>query len=111
MLEQAEKQWLKPLSDYSFSELVDLKKSQFDSVLENDESNIGFLTNVKKMMSMEYDQIAVQVKALSSMASDSETDEETKSKCLNTIKGMYAILFSLEYKACAITEKIKKLTV
>lgn len=110
MLEQAESSSFKKLSECSFSELVDMKKEQFDKVLEYDDSNVGYLTNLRKMLSLQYDGIKVQIDALSKMAVSEGTSEETSQKCLSTIQSMYGILFSLEYKACAIYQKIQKLT-
>lgn len=110
MLKQAENSSFKTLSEYSFSELVDLKKEQFDRAFEHDESSVGYLTNLRKLLSLHYDSINVQIDSLSKMAVDDSTDEETKSKCLTTIQNMYGILFSLEYKACVIYQKIQKLT-
>lgn len=98
------------LSDYSFSELVDLHREQFDAVLDKDTSNITYLTNLRKLISMHYDNIKLQVDLLSEKVINS-TENEIKGKCLDIIKDMYFILFSLEYKACAINDKIKKLMV
>ena len=87
-----------------------MKKEQFDKALEYDDSNIGFLTNLRKMLSLQYEGIRVQVDALSKLSVNEDTDEETKAKCLSTIQSMYGILFSLEYKACAIYQKVQNLT-
>lgn len=109
MLNQAESSSLKSFSDYTLSELIDMKKEQFDTILEHDKSNVGYLSSFQKLMSLQYDSIKIQVAALSEMAVDKNTDEETKLKCLSTIKSMYGILFSLEYKACAVHQKALKL--
>lgn len=109
MLEQSGN-FIKPISEYTFSELVDMKREQFDMMFKHDESSVGYLTNLKKLLSLQYDSIKVQIDALSKMSVDSSTDEETKVKCLTTIQNMYAILFSLEYKACVIHQKIQNLT-
>lgn len=103
-------QEVKALQDYSFSELVDLHREQFDTVLAKDTSNITYLTNLRKLISVHYDSIKLQMDLLSEMANTS-TDSTVKDKCISTIKDMYFILFSLEYKACAINNKVKKLTV
>lgn len=110
MLEQSETNSFKSISDYTFSELVDMKKEQFDEMIKYDKSSVGYLTNLKKLLSLQYDGIKVQIDALSKMSADSSTDEDTKAKCLTTIQNMYAILFSLEYKACVIYQKIQNLT-
>lgn len=46
MLKEEKEVPLKSLSEYSFSELIDMKKETFDKVMEHDNSNIGFLTNL-----------------------------------------------------------------
>ena len=104
-------QEIKALQDYSFSELVDLHREQFDIVLAKDTSNITYLTNLRKLISVHYDNIKLQIDLLSEMANNTSTDSTVKDKCISTIKDMYFILFSLEYKACAIYDKVKKLTV
>jgi len=101
---------VKRFSDYSFSELIDLSKEQFDLVLSRDDSNIGYLENLRKLLSVHYESVKVQVDALTELYNNKDTDEATKQKCIKTIKGMYKILFSIEYKACAIYEKTKSLT-
>lgn len=101
---------VKEFSDYSFSELIDLSKEQFDLVLSRDDSNVGYLENLRKLLSAHYDGVKVQIDALSELHNNKDTDEVTKQKCIETIKGMYKILFSIEYKACAIYEKVKRLT-
>ena len=101
----------KPICEYTFSELVCMKKEEFDSVLNNDDSGVGFLINMRKLISMQYEQIKYQVDALTKKSLDSDADLYTKSKCISTIKGLYAILFNLEYKACALYEKVKDMSV
>lgn len=110
MLEQAESSTVKKFSDFSFSQLIDLSKEQFDVVLSRDNSNIGYLTNLRKLLSAHYEGVKVQIDALSELHNNPDTDVKTKQKCIETIKGMYKILFSIEYKACAIYEKVKRLT-
>lgn len=107
MLKEEKDVPLKSLSEYSFSEFIDMKKETFDKVMEHDNSNIGFLTNLRKLLSLQYDCIQVQVNALSSKCVES-TDDLEKSQCISTIKNMYGILFSMEYKACCIYNKIKE---
>lgn len=107
MLKEEKDVPLKSLSEYSFSEFVDMKKETFDKVMEQDTSNIGFLTNLRKLLSLQYDCIRVQINALSTRCVES-TDEFEKSQCVTTIQNMYGILFSLEYKACCIYNKIKE---
>lgn len=100
---------VKEFSDYSFSELIDLSKEQFDLVLSRDDSNIGYLENLRKLLSAHYDGVKVQIDALSELHNNKDTDVDTKQKCIETIKGMYKILFSIEYKACAIYKKTQSL--
>lgn len=100
---------VKGFSDYSFSELIDLSKEQFDLVLSRDDSNVGYLENLRKLLSAHYDGVKVQIDALTELHNDKDTDNETKQDCIETIKGMYKILFSIEYKACAIYGKTQSL--
>lgn len=100
---------VKRFSDYSFSELIDLSKGQFDLVLSRDDSNVGYLENLRKLLSAHYDGVKVQIDALTELHNDKDTDNETKQDCIETIKGMYKILFSIEYKACAIYGKTQSL--
>lgn len=99
---------IKPLEDCKFSEIIDMKREVFDESLSMSTMNVGTLESLRKLLSLQFDNMKVRIDALSELASNEETSEEDKRSAIKTIEQMYLIMFSMEYKATAIYEKVKK---
>lgn len=99
---------VKPLERYKYNEIIDMKREVFDKSLAITEMNVGTLESLRKVLSVHYDNMKVQVDALSKLASKEETPEADKEKAVETIEQMYLIMFSMEYKATAIYDRVKK---
>lgn len=95
------------LEESDFNSLIDMKRKDFDIALENTSMNLGDLSGLSNLLSLQYEQLVMQVKALSELYVKEDTDEETKSDITKTIQNLYMIMFSLEYKVGAIKNKIK----
>lgn len=99
---------MKKLEEYKFEEIVDMKREEFDEALSATDFNIGSLESLRKLLSITYDNMKIRIDALSSLANKDTTSDEDKKKAVDTIEQMYLIMFSMEYKATAIYERVKK---
>ena len=102
---------IKPLEDYEkFSEIIDLKREDFEQSLKVSKMNVGMLESLRKMMSLQHESMAVTISALSELMVKPDTSEADKEQAKNTIQNMYLIMFSLEYKATLIHNKVTKMS-
>lgn len=97
------------LEGYKFAEIIDMKREDFDKALSMSEMNVGTLESLRKLLSLHYEQMQVQVNALTELVVSEDTCDADKEQALSTIKQMYLIMFSMEYKASAIYSKVQKL--
>lgn len=100
----------KSLSEYSFTDIIDMSRDSFDEVMKSDKSNIGYLTNLKKLLSMHYQCIWLQIEGLTQLHNHKSVDDKIQEDCVQTIRNLFGVLFSIEYKACCLHDKIKELS-
>lgn len=101
---------LKSLSEYSFTDIINMSRDSFDEVMKSDTSNIGYLTNLKKLLSMHYQCIWSHIEGLTQLHNNKSANDKVKEDCVQTIRNLFGILFSIEYKACCLHDKIKELS-
>lgn len=102
---------VKPLEEYEkFSEIADMKREEFEQSLKLSKMNIGTLESLRKFMSLQYESMAVTVSALSELMVKPDTSEADKEQAKTTIQNMYLIMFSLEYKATLIHNKVTEMS-
>lgn len=99
---------IKKLEDCMFSEIIDMSREDFDESLAISEMNVGSLESLRKLISLQYDKMSAQISALSELIVNRETPEESRTQANETIKNMYLIMFSMEYKATAIYNVVKE---
>lgn len=100
----------KSLSEYSFTDIIDMSRDSFDEVMKADKSNIGYLTNLKKLLSMHYQCIWSNIEGLTQLHNCRDVSDKVQEECISTIRNLFGILFSIEYKACCLHDKIKELS-
>lgn len=101
---------LKSLSEYSFTDIIDMSRDSFDEVMKADKSNIGYLMNLKKLLSMHYQCIWSNIEGLTHLHNHKSADDKIQEDCVQTIRNLFGVLFSIEYKACCLHDKIKELS-
>lgn len=102
---------IKPLEEYEkFSEIIDLKREEFEQSLNISNMNVGMLESLRKMLSLQHESMATIIRDLSDLINQEDTSEADKQQAKDTIESMYLIMFSMEYKATLIYSKVKKLT-
>lgn len=101
---------IKSLSEYSFTDIINMSKDSFDEVMKSDKSNIGYLTNLKKLLIMHYQCIWSHIEGLTQLHNLKSADDKVQEDCVQTIRNLFGVLFSIEYKACCLHDKIKELS-
>ena len=101
---------LKSLSEYSFTDIINMSKDSFDEVMISDKSNIGYLINLKKLLSMHYQCIWSHIEGLTQLHNNKSANDKVQEECVQTIRNLFGVLFSIEYKACCLHDKIKELS-
>ena len=98
----------KNLTDFEFSEIIDMKQEEFDSAMTNDKSSIGLISNLRNLLVMQYEENRITIESLTNKAlsSDKSGDKETSDKCRDLISQLYGIQFGIEYKVCKIEGRI-----
>lgn len=95
------------LEENTFSSVIDMKREEFDSALKCTQMTLGDLTGLSNLLTLQYEQLVLEIKELSELYNKKDTDEDTKKAITKTIQDIYLIMFSLEYKVGALKVKIK----
>lgn len=88
---------------YSFSEIVDMKKEDFDSVISECTDNVGSLSGLKVLLSSQYGANSQMIAELNKKVL---ANDEKSGECLNLINQLFGVQFNLEYKVLKITELV-----
>ena len=103
---------VKKLEDYSYPEIIDMKREQFEEALSVSEMNLGLTISMRKFFSLQHDSMGQQVQALSKLLSDKsrELTQEERDKAEYTIQQIFLIMFSIEYKATLLYNRERSLS-
>lgn len=96
---------MKPLKDYSFSELMDMKSEEFEKVIRQKGTGYGVLRSLRKYMSIRHSTMASTIKQLRTNISNGSIKKDQLDHAEDTIEQMGLFMYSMEYKATLIYKR------
>lgn len=102
---------VKKLEDYSFVEIIDMKKGDFEKSFEVSAMNLGQIESLRKLLSLQFEAMGQQVKDLNDhkQRAEESNDTETAKTAQGLIEQISSLMFSMEYKATLLYNRSQKL--